>query len=114
MRKKLVDGIKGVGLYSIVGGIDEELRDVGLPTSKIRSLLHKKIDARRRKNFGLARAPDARGRRKGRAKERVITGLSPPGGLVLAQLHLGSLQTEGSQEYFAAWELLVGPETLPS
>lgn len=50
----------------------------------------------------------------GIAKERVITGLSPPGGLALAQLHLGSLHTEGSHEYPAACELLVGPETLPS
>lgn len=44
----------------------------------------------------------------------VITGLSPPGGLVLAQLHVGSLHVEVSQEYPAASELLVGPLTLPS
>jgi hypothetical protein len=54
------------------------------------------------------------GRREDRAKGRVITGLSPPGGLVLAQLHFGSLHAEGSQEYPAAAELLVGPLTLPS
>ena len=66
MRKKLVDGIKGVGLYSIVGGIDEELRDVGLPTSKIRSLFHKKIE--RRKNFGLARAQTQEGEERAEQK----------------------------------------------
>jgi len=33
----LVDGIKGVGLYSIVGGIDEELRDVGRTESTWRA-----------------------------------------------------------------------------
>jgi hypothetical protein len=47
-------------------------------------------------------------------KEKVLTGLSPPGGLVLAQLHFGSLHTEASQEYPAASELLVGPLILPS
>lgn len=47
-------------------------------------------------------------------KEREITGSSPPGGLVLAQLHLGSLHVEVSQEYPAASALLVGPLILPS
>lgn len=50
----------------------------------------------------------------GGSKEREVTGSSPPGGLVLAQLHLGSLHAEASQEYPAALELLVGPEILPS
>lgn len=52
--------------------------------------------------------------REGGTKEREITGLSPPGGLVLAQLHLGSWHAEESQEYPAASALLVGPVTLPS
>jgi hypothetical protein len=47
-------------------------------------------------------------------EEMVLTGLSPPGGLVLAQLHLGSLHAEVSHEYPAASELLVGPLILPS
>jgi hypothetical protein len=53
-------------------------------------------------------------KKAGVAKEREITGSSPPGGLVLAQLHLGSLHAEALQEYPAASELLVGPEILPS
>jgi hypothetical protein len=62
----LVDGIKGVGLYSIVGGIDDELRDVGLPTSEIRSLFHKKIE--RRKNLGLAQAQTQEGEERAEQK----------------------------------------------
>jgi hypothetical protein len=37
VTEELVNGIKGVGLYRIVGSIDEELGDIALPTSKIRS-----------------------------------------------------------------------------
>jgi hypothetical protein len=38
----LVDGIKSVRLHGIVGGIDEELRDVALSTTKIRSYPNEK------------------------------------------------------------------------
>lgn len=47
-------------------------------------------------------------------QKEVRTALSPPGGLVLAQLQCGSLHTEGSQEYPAAAELEVGAVTVPS
>jgi hypothetical protein len=46
VTEELVDGINGVGLYRIVGSIDEELGDVALPTSKIRSWSNKEINAR--------------------------------------------------------------------
>ena len=42
MREELVDGINGVRLHGIVGGIDEELRDVALSTTKIRSYPNEK------------------------------------------------------------------------
>jgi hypothetical protein len=42
------------------------------------------------------------------------TGLRPPGGLVLAQLQLGSLHLVASQEYPAAAELDVAPLMDPS
>ncbi len=34
MGKELVDGIEGVGLNSIVGSVDNKLRDIRLPGSK--------------------------------------------------------------------------------
>lgn len=43
-----------------------------------------------------------------------LTGLIPPGGLVLAQLQLGSLHFEASQEYPNASGLVVGPSIPPS
>jgi hypothetical protein len=46
VRKELVDGIKGVRLHGIVGGIDEELRDVALSTTKIRSYPNEQDDKR--------------------------------------------------------------------
>ena len=39
MSKKLVDGSEGVGLNSIVGGVDNKLRDLRLPGEKVRTLL---------------------------------------------------------------------------
>jgi hypothetical protein len=38
LSKKLVDGIKGVGLDGIVGSIDEKLRDISLAASKDQKL----------------------------------------------------------------------------
>jgi len=108
----LVDGINGVGLQGIVGGIDDELRDVALSTSKVRPYPNEKLTRDGKRTWGCL--AQAEGRRGDTTKERVITGLSPPGGLVLAQLHFGSWHVEGSQEYPAASELLVGPSTLPS
>jgi hypothetical protein len=34
MGKELVDGVKSVGLYSIIGSINNKLRDLGLPNEK--------------------------------------------------------------------------------
>jgi hypothetical protein len=34
MSKELVNGIKSVGLHSIIGSIDNKLRDLGLPNEK--------------------------------------------------------------------------------
>jgi hypothetical protein len=43
-----------------------------------------------------------------------LTGLNPPGGLVLAQLQLGKTHCDGSQEYPADSGLYVGPSMPPS
>jgi hypothetical protein len=47
-------------------------------------------------------------------EERTLTGLKPPGGLVLAQLQFGSLHFDASQEYPAASALEVAPVIPPS
>jgi hypothetical protein len=47
LGKKLINGIKGVGLHGIVGSIDNELRDFGLPTSTIRKEIAKVWGRRR-------------------------------------------------------------------
>ena len=51
-------------------------------------------------------------RKAGKGKRR--TAFNPPGGLVLAQLQLGSLHLEGSHEYPAAAALDVAPLIDPS
>jgi hypothetical protein len=38
LSKKLVDGSKGVGLNSIVGSVDDKLRDLRLPGKKSQNL----------------------------------------------------------------------------
>ena len=38
MSKELVDGIESVGLNSIIGSVDNELRDLRLPGSKSQEL----------------------------------------------------------------------------
>jgi hypothetical protein len=43
VTEELVDGINGVGLYRIVGSIDEELGDIALPTSKSEAQITKKL-----------------------------------------------------------------------
>jgi hypothetical protein len=43
VTEELVDGIDGVGLYRIVGSIDEELGDFALPTSKSEARITKKL-----------------------------------------------------------------------
>lgn len=88
--KELVDGIKCIGLNGIIGGEDDELRRIGLHGIKMI--------------------------RKGTSRKGCIalTGLIPPGGLVLAQLQVGSLHFEGSQEYPKASGLVVAPSMPPS
>lgn len=43
VTEELIDGIDGVGLYRIVGSIDEELGDIALPTSKSEARITKKL-----------------------------------------------------------------------
>ena len=69
--EELVDGVDGVRLDRIVGGEDDELGNV---------FLWRRSVAERR------------------AERRGRTGSRPPGGLVLAQLHSGSLHLSASQE----------------
>ena len=44
VTEELVDGIEVVGLYCIVGSIDEELGDIALPTSKSEARMRKEIE----------------------------------------------------------------------
>jgi hypothetical protein len=98
--QELVDGVERVRLDGVVGREDDELGDVGLFSGQERTANSDRVSKIRKTCIT--------------ASMQRLTGLNPPGGLVLAQLQFGSLHWLASHEYPAACALDVGPLIWPS